>query len=187
MKRPVVEVTVNFGEHYGKKGIVVAYDRNKYYEVEFTDGETSCFKGYYLDGINVLGKKRYLLPDFYETDTNKEIWADYKRHTRYPSTFETKEVEFNMYLRKDENSKNCDIRYKFYTLDAMKKHIRHAVQNNLTFEIVSTRYSKYGFGQDTFLIFDNTKFSFGVFRTKDDDDFYTKRYYRAINKFVLSL
>lgn len=62
MKKPNIKVTVNSGERQGKTGLLVGYDRDKYYEVLFYDGIRDTFKGYYLDGIDKLkGHQRYLL------------------------------------------------------------------------------------------------------------------------------
>ena len=201
MKKPYIEVVVNSGENEGKKGIVTGWDRNKYYLVEFEDGDFDLLKGYYLNGINsVPFKKHYLLDgctgyscDWDDEDdkamTNKELWADYKLHNRYPSSLSKKEVTFDMYCWKDKSS-NKDLRFRFSTLDELKRKIRYAIQNKMSFEVNVQHYKRSGFNWGETLVsldFNNYSFWFGEFREKEEQKYFSKRYHRTLKKFIEGL
>ena len=51
MKKQKYIVTINADEHEGKVGEIVAYDRDKRFQVRFENGDLYWFKPHWLDGV----------------------------------------------------------------------------------------------------------------------------------------
>lgn len=147
MKKPVVYVKINDGEHKGREALITGYDRNKYFEVTFTDnGEVDYFKGYYLTGIEKLKyNHRYFLQDCDsdEVMTNKELWADYKRHTRR-NFLSKKRHEFQIWIWDDKDKQATKKSFNKLNFTQLKTKMRYAIQNKLSFSANVTMYRTNG-------------------------------------------
>lgn len=143
MKKPNIKVTVNSGEHKGKIGLLVGYDRDKYYEVLFDDGSKDTFKGYYLDDIDRLkGHQRYLLqyPFSERVLSHKELNQDRKFYTNRGKGTHKKSRYFHIEFESNGRDNNRVDEDYFYDLDfcSLKKKVRCAMQEGINFYVGMT-------------------------------------------------
>lgn len=138
MKKPNIVVTVNSGEYKGKTGLLVGYDRDKYYEVLFNDGSRYTFKGYYLDGIEKLqGHQRYLLQYPYPFSkrvlNNKELNQDRKFYTNKGKGIHNKFRDFHIEFEGNLDNEANEEYYYNLNFSNLKKKVRYAMQKGFNF------------------------------------------------------
>ena len=154
MKLPRVRVTVNDGEYEGIGGVIIGYDRNKYYSVKLDNGSVSEFKGYYLDGISKLkGHTRYLLQyNFYDKPlTHKELTLDKNKHTGKGKGYNKRFRFFDIYINYGSYEK-CISDLNF---EQLKSKVRMAMSCGYTFDIFMVTYGKHSSSFTQLLEFKN--------------------------------
>lgn len=187
MKKPNIKVTVNSGEHKGKTGLLVGYDRDKYYEVLFDDGSSNTFKGYYLDGINKLqGHQRYLLQyntlDFTHPHnsklTNVELAEDLRQHTRKGKGSNSSFRYFSIDIHRENGGEY----YDDLSLQQLKKVIRKALHNKCSFDVRITSERKHSSISEGLLEFDYQGNLLYTFKTSKKNRKYLDTFIRSITK-----
>lgn len=157
MNKPKVIVTVNHGEDKGKTGLITGYDRDKYYEVTFSDNTKSSYKGYYLDGINKLkGHQRYLL-QYPENSlwtltnsplSNKALAEDLRTHTNKGKGFGNARFRYFHIAITTSNDKEY---YEYLTFQEVKKLVRHSLQKRYDFNIILSTQRKHSISSEPVL------------------------------------
>lgn len=183
MNKPNIKVTVNSGEHKGKTGLLVGYDRNKYYEVLFDDGSKDTFKGYYLDGMDRLkGHQRYLLqyPFSERILSHKELNQDRKFHTNKGIGTHKKSRYFHI----DFKGNNEGDGYYFYDLDfySLKKKVRYAMQEGANFYVWMTINKKNSTSSFPLIAYSGSITTFGAGRNRKISSF-ERGIIKEINKY----
>ena len=187
MKKPSIKVTVNSGEHEGKTGLLVGYDRDKYYEVLFDDGSRDTFKGYYLDGIEKLqGHQRYLLQyktwDFLypsnEHLNNAELAEDLRQHTRKGKGANSKFRYFSVDIHGEHGMEY----YDDLSLQQLKKIVRRALHNKSSFDVRITSERKHRSISEGLLEFDYQGYIMYTFITNKKNRKYLDTFIRSISK-----
>lgn len=185
MEKPNIKVTVNSGEHKGKAGLLVGYDRDKYYEVLFDDGSSQTFKGYYLDGIEKLrGHQRYLLQyntwDFPHPHnkilSNEELAEDLKSHTRKGKGSNNMFRYFSIDVHGDHGRDY----YDDLSLQKLKKIIRRALHNKCSFDVRITSERKRSSTSEGLLEFDYEGNTMYTFKTSKKNQRYLDTFIRSI-------
>lgn len=163
MKIPQIEVTVNYGDLTGKKGILIGYDRDKYYEVKFNDEPNFVAKGYAFNGIEKLKpKNRYLLQYINKPKlSHKELALDKKKFiNKGKGSLSSRFRQFDIRIASFNNE------YEFYnklTIKELKSKIRYAHQNKYNFVVAVTMYYYNGFESVPLIDYDynsNTMFTY---------------------------
>lgn len=187
MKKPNIKVTVNSGEYEGKTGLLVGYDRDKYYEVLFDDGSKYTFKGYYLDGIEKLrGHQRYLLQynkhcctyANKEHLTNLDLTQDLRLHTNKGKGYHSKFRYFSIDVHGDHGGDY----YDDLTLQQLKKIVRRALHNKCSFDIRITSERKHMSVSEGLLEFDYQGNLLYTFITSKKNRRYLNTFIRSIVK-----
>lgn len=142
MKIPKVRVMVNCGPYKGTIGILIGYDRDKYYRILTSEGPLD-FKGYCLDGIEKLkGHGRYYLQDLdYGSDeiemtskTHKQLSDDRRYYVGKGKGTSLRRRYFDIDINEE--------RYEDLTFMELKRKLRYAVQEGIDFHILLRTYSK---------------------------------------------
>lgn len=187
MNKPNIKVTVNSGKYEGKIGLLVGYDRDKYYEVLFDDGSRYTFKGYYLDGIEKLqGHQRYLLQynKHCYTYTNKghltnlDLAQDLRLHTNKGRGYHSKFRYFSVDIHGDHGGDS----YGDLSLQQLKKLVRKALHNKCSFEIRITSERKRSSVSEGLLEFDYQGNVLHTFNTSKKNRRYLNTFIRSIVK-----
>lgn len=180
MNKPKITVTVNSGEHQGKTGLLVGYDRDKYYEVLFEDGSRHTFKGYFLDGINKLnGHQRYLL-QYPNKDhlSNLELAQEVRLHTNKGKGYHSKFRHFSI----DVHGYYGGEYYDDLSLQHLKKLVRRALHNKSGFDVRITIERKHSSNSETLLDFDYQSNVMYTYNTSKDNRKYLDTFIRSISK-----
>ena len=152
MKKQKYVVTINADEHEGKVGEIVAYDRDKRYQVRFENGDLHWFKPHWLDGVEKYFseyrfKAIYKLPYCVEDDNRpfKERYEEYVNRTRrhYKSYANSKHDYYVAVFDKNQNVRDDGyylgnpslVYFDKLKLQGVKRKIRYAVQNGLSFSL----------------------------------------------------
>ena len=180
MNKPKITVTVNSGEHQGKTGLLVGYDRDKYYEVLFDDGSRYTFKGYYLDGINKLnGHQRYLLQcpnkDYL---SNLELAQEVRLHTNKGKGYHSKFRHFSIDIHVDHRGEY----YDDLSLQQLKKLVRRALHNKSSFDVRITTERKHSSISETLLEFDYQSNVLYTYNTSKSNRKYLDTFIRSVSK-----
>lgn len=187
MNKPKITVTVNSGEHQGKTGLLVGYDRDKYYEVLFEDGSRKTFKGYYLDGIDKLqGHQRYLLQ--YNT------WGFTHPHNKH---LNNEELARDLHLHTGKG-KGANSRFRYFSigvhgehggeyyddllLQELKKIVRRALHNKSSFDVRITSERKHSSISESLLDFDYQGNVIYTYNTSKINRKYLDTFIRSIGK-----
>lgn len=187
MKKPNIKVTVNSGEHQGKIGLLVGYDRDKYYEVLFDDGSRNTFKGYYLDGIDKLkGHQRYLLQyntwNFTHPSNkhlnNAELAEDLRLHTNKGKGANSRFRYFSI----DIHGEHGEEYYDDLSLQQLKKVVRKALHNKCSFDVRITSERKRSSSSEGLLEFDYQGNILHTFKTSKKNRRYLDTFIRSIIK-----
>ena len=187
MNKPNIKVTVNSGKYEGKIGLLVGYDRDKYYEVLFDDGSRYTFKGYYLDGIEKLqGHQRYLLQynKHCYTYTNKghltnlDLAQDLRLHTNKGRGYHSKFRYFSVDIHGDHGGDY----YDDLSLQQLKKLVRKALHNKCSFDIRITSERKRSSVSEGLLEFDYQGNVLHTFNTSKKNQRYLDTFIRSISK-----
>lgn len=180
MNKPKITVTVNSGEYQGKTGLLVGYDRDKYYEVLFDDGSRYTLKGYYLDGINKLnGHQRYLLqyPDKYRL-SNLELAQEVRLHANKGKGYHSKFRYFSIDIHGDHGGEY----YDDLSLQQLKKLVRKALHNKSSFDVRITKERKRSSISEGLLEFDYQGNVLYTYNTSKNNRKYLDTFIRSISK-----
>ena len=180
MNKPKITVTVNSGVHQGKTGLLVGYDRDKYYEVLFEDGSRNTFKGYYLDGISKLnGHQRYLL-QYPNKDhlSNLELAQDVRLHTNKGKGYHSKFRHFSIDIHGDHGGE-C---YGDLSLQQLKKIVRRALHDKSSFDVRITSERKHRSISEGLLEFDYQGNVMYTFITNKKNRKHLDTFIRSISK-----
>lgn len=183
MKKPDIKVTVNSGEYEGKTGLLVGYDRDKYYEVLFDDGSRYTFKRHYLNGIEKLqGHQRYLLQYtsncFINTLCNKDLMNDLRQHTNKGRGYHSKFRYFSIDIHGDHGGDY----YDKLSLQQLKKVVRKALHNKCSFDVRITSERKHSSSSEELLEFDYQGSMLYTFKTSKKNKRYLDTFIRSISK-----
>lgn len=182
MNKPKITVTVNSGEYQGKTGLLVGYDRYKYYEVLFDDGSRYTFKGYYLNGIDKLnGHQRYLLqyPDK-DRLSNLELAQEVRLHTNKGKGYHSKFRHFSIDIHGDHGGEY----YDDLSLQQLKKLVRKTLHNKCSFDVRITTERKHSSISETLLDFDYQGNVMYTYNTSKNNRKYLDIFIRSISKYI---
>ena len=180
MNKPKITVTVNSGNHQGKTGLLVGYDRDKYYEVLFDDGSRHTFKGYYLDGIDKLnGHQRYLL-QYTNKDhlSNLELAQEVRLHTNKGKGYHSKFRYFSI----DIHGEHGGGYYDDLSLQQLKKVVRRALHNKCSFDVRITTERKHSSVSESLIKFDYQGNVLYTYNTSKKNRKYLDTFIRSISK-----
>ena len=141
MKLPELNVTVNSGEYEGVKGRIIGYDRDKYYKVLLDNGIECEFKGYYLNGLHKMKyKTRYLLQynDYDVPLTHEQLMSDRNEHNNKGKGCNNRSRYFTIYIKEP----NGEVGFRDLYFNEIKKKVRYAMQNELSFEIFMSTHKR---------------------------------------------
>lgn len=184
MKKPSIEVIVNSGEHEGKKGLVVGYDRDKYYEVLLNDGNKFFPKGYYLDGIeNLKGHQRYLLQYTSSCPTktllnNRDLAQDLRFHTNKGRGYHNKFRYFSIDVHGDHGGEH----YENLSFQELRRKVRYALHNKKSFDVRITSERKGRSVGEGLLEFDYQGNTLYTFETSKKNKKYLATFIRGVSK-----
>lgn len=183
MKKPNIKVTVNSGEYEGKTGLLVGYDRDKYYEVLFDDGSKHTFKSYYLDGIEYLkGNQRYLLQYtsncYTNALSNRELASDVRNNVNKGKGRHNKFRYFSIDVHGDHGGDY----YDDLTFQGLKAKVRYALHNKTSFDVRITSERKGSSISEGLLEFDYQGNVLHTFRTSKKNRRYLDTFVRGITK-----
>ena len=183
MKKPNIKVVVNSGEYEGKAGLLVGYDRDKYYKVLFNDGSKYTFKGYYLNGIeNLKGHQRYLLQHTSSCYTNKlnnkDLAQDLRNHVNKGKGRHNKFRYFSI----DIHGYHGGDYYDDLTFQGLKAKARYALHNKTSFDVRITSERKGRSTSEGLLEFDYQGNVLHTFRTSKKNRRYLDTFVRGITK-----
>ena len=187
MNKPKITVTVNSGEHQGKTGLLVGYDRDKYYEVLFEDGSRYTFKGYYLDGIDKLkGHQKYLLQYNKHCCThpnkdhlsNLELAQEVRLHTNKGKGYHSKFRYFSIDIHGEYGGEY----YDDFSLQQLKKIVRRALHNKCSFDVRITSERKHSSVSEGLIEFDYQGNVLYTYNTSKKNRKYLDTFIRSISK-----
>lgn len=197
-------VTINADEHEGKQAEIVAYDRDKRYQVRLLEsGELHWFKPHWLDGIEKYFdgyrfKPIYKLPYHVEDDKRpfKERYQEYVDRTRrhYKSYAPTKHDYFLAVYDKTQNVREDGyylgnptlVYFDNLKLSDVKRKIRYAVQNKLSFHLAMHIWEKtFSSGADI-LDYDQETGDWAIYNQMKDNKRLVESIERSVEKVLYS-